>query len=70
MAQPPGAAPRERRARLEPDESQEPQSQEARESPYTHNEKHESEEVLGRRTFLRDASTFLRRRLEDPVRPS
>ena len=43
---------------------------EARESPYTHNEKHESEEVLGRRTFLRDASTFLRRRLEDPIRPS
>jgi hypothetical protein len=27
----------------------------ARESPYTHNEKHESEEVLRRRTFLRDA---------------
>ena len=33
MAQPPGAAPRERRARLEPDESQEPHPQ-ARESTY------------------------------------
>ena len=47
-------------------QSQEPEI-EARESPYTHNEKHESEEVLRRRAFLRDASTFLRRRLEDSV---
>ena len=69
MAQAARLGPARKRRAHPSDEAHRPHPQEARESPYTHNEKHESEEVLRRRTFLRDASTFLRRRLEDPVRP-
>ena len=61
-----GSTARERAPRA-PNTRTPQQKTEARESPYTHNEKHESEEVLRRRAFLRDASTFLRRRLEDSV---
>ena len=68
MAQAARLGPARKRRAHPSDEAHRPHPQKARESPYTQsNEKHESEEVFRRRAFLRDASTFLRRRLEDPI---
>ena len=64
MAQP----PRKRARRARPPTNHKNLQPNARESTYAHNEA--LEEVLRRRALLRDAPTFLRRRLEDPISTS